>query len=295
MSRLNIIVTGGAGFIGTNLLRKLRQYYSDACIKSLDIRQPAYPVDGVSYEIVDVRDKSTLENAITKADKLFHLAALIGTHESIEDPNASFETNVRGTINVLECARRYKTEVFVAGMPGLWNNPYSISKNASVRMAETYFETYGVKVTVLLWYSVYGPYQYLSRYNKAVPTFINQALRNESLPIYGDGQQVADFIYSDDATSYAIAMIEKKQWGKVIQCASGEGVSVNQLAKTIIELSGSTSLIKYLPMRQGEPAKAHVVANITDLTSLFPNYKQLSLSEGLRRTINYYRSYPPID
>jgi len=195
----------------------------------------------------------------------------------------------------LECARKYNTEVFIAGMPGIWNNPYSISKDAAVRMALAYFETYDVKVSILRWYSVYGPYQYLSKYNKAVPTFINKALKDEPLPIYGNGEQVADFIYCEDAVAYAIDALETRQWGKVMQCASGQGISVNELAKMIIELCDSKSKLKHLPMRGGEPTGARVIADTTELRHTFPDYRLIGLKDGLMQTINYYRLHPALD
>jgi UDP-glucose 4-epimerase len=295
MNKSKIVVTGGAGFIGTNFLHALREKYNDAEIVSVDIRKPTYPVSGVKYDLCDVRDEEKLSSVLEGSSKIFHLAALIGTHESIEKPYASFETNVQGTINILEHARTHDTEVFVAGMPGIWNNPYSISKDSAVRMAVCYYETYGVKVSVLRWYSVYGPYQYLERYNKAVPTFINNALQGKPLTIYGDGTQVADFIYTDDAIWYAIAMLENKHWGKVVQCASGTGISVNELAETIKELCNSDAKTIHSPMRMGEPPQSIVIAETTQLTELFPERKQISLRDGLAETISYYKEHPPLD
>lgn len=292
---MKIIVTGGAGFIGTNLLHLLRKRYHHALLVSIDIRKPTYPVDGVSYELCDIRDSKKLTDVMENADKIFHLAALIGTHESLDRPYDAFDTNVQGTINVLECAKRFNSKVFVAAMPGIWNNPYSISKDASVRMAKCYYESFQTKVSALRWFSVYGPYQYVARYNKAVPTFINQALKNEPLTVYGDGNQVADFIHVDDALTYAIEMLEQQHWGKVVECASGKGISVNELAKNIISLCNSSSPILHVPMRLGEPSGAVVVANTEQLDELFPLYKRASLQDGLRNVIEYYKSHPAVD
>lgn len=292
---MKVIVTGGAGFIGTNLLHLLRNRYHDTTVVSLDIRQPAYPVDGVVYELCDVRDSEKLIEAIRGADSIFHLAALIGTHESLDRPYAAFDTNVQGTINVLECAKQFDCSVFVAAMPGIWNNPYSISKDASVRMAQCYYETFKVKVCALRWFSVYGPYQYISRYNKAVPTFINQALKNEPLTVYGDGTQIADFIHTEDALTYAIEMIEGQYWGEVVECASGKGISINDLAASIISLCESSSAISHLPMRQGEPEGAIVVANTQKLDELFPDHTRMSLMDGLSSVIEYYKLQPAVD
>jgi UDP-glucose 4-epimerase len=294
-SPTQIVVTGGAGFIGTNLLIALRQRYSNAELVSLDIREPAYRLPGVQYRMCDVRDAELVNKQLSGADKVFHLAAIIGTHESFESPYAAFETNVQGTVSVLEAARNQGMEVFIAGMPGIWNNPYSISKDAAVRLARTYYETYHVKVSVLRWYSVYGPYQYVSRYNKAVPNFIMSALREQPLPIYGAGTQVADFLHAQDAAWYAISMLEQQKWGSVVACAGGEGISVNDLAQTIIDISGSKSTVKHLPMRPGEPQGAVVVADTKVLDNMFPDHTRIPLQSGLRDTIKYYRDHPALD
>lgn len=292
---MKIAVSGGAGFIGTNLLLLLRKRYPNCELMSLDVRAPSYPVDGVDYQRVDVTDLLALKTFLEPVDKIFHLAASIGTHESLDSPFGVFETNVKGTLNVLECARQFDIEVFVAGMPGIWNNPYSISKDAAIRMARCYYETYGTKVCVLRWFSVYGDYQYVARYNKAVPTFISQALDGKPLTVYGDGEQVADFILVDDAVLYAVRMLEEKQWGNVIECATGQGISVNDLVNKIIQLSGSDSTVQHLPMRQGEPAGSHVVADTAKIDTLFPDVKRVDVQEGLKRTIEYYRAHPAID
>lgn len=292
---MKICVTGGSGFIGTNLLYALKKRYSQAELISIDIRRPTYPVEGVTYKTGDVRDSIALHKLLAGSDKIFHLAAIIGTHESFDNPYAVFETNVGGTLNVLEYAREHEAEVFVAGMPGVWNNPYSISKDAAVRLAQSYHETYGTKVSVLRWFSVYGPYQYVNRYNKAVPMFIDRALKNEPIPIYGDGNQEADFIYAEDAVNAAIDMLESKLWGKVFECATGEGISVNNLIKKIVDLCSSKSVSEHLPMRDGEPAGAKIVANTSKLKSVFPDFAPISVDDGLRRTIAHFGMYPPLD
>lgn len=295
MKKQKIVVTGGAGFIGTNMLIALKSRYPDADIMSVDIREPGYPIKGVTYKNCDVRSRDKLFIVLADADKIFHLAAHIGTHESFDEPFKVFEINVGGTLNVLDFVKtNFNTELYIAGMPGIWNNPYSISKDSAVRMAISYYETYKIKVSVLRWYSVYGPYQYVSRYNKAVPTFIYNALNNKPIPVYGDGNQVADFIYVDDAVNLAIDSLEQKEWGKTIHCATGIGISVNNLVKKIIKLCNSKSVVQYLPMRAGEPPNAKVIADVTELNK---NYKRklLTLDEGLAKTVLYYKENKPVD
>lgn len=292
---MKICVTGGAGFIGTNLLQALQTKYPDAILVSVDIRQPANPVDTVDYTICDVRDADKLETLLNKCSKIFHLAASIGTHESYDSPSEVFDINIGGTLNVLEYARKHDVEVFVAGMPGVWNNPYSISKDAAVRLVKSYNETYDTMVCSLRWYSVYGPYQYVARYNKAVPTFIHNTLHEQAIPVYGDGEQVADFIYVDDATNLAIAMLEQQRWGDVYQCGSGKGTSVNDLVQKIQTACDIKTDIQHLPMRAGEPVGAKVFADISELQQVFPDFTPTSLTDGLAKTIEHYKQHPAVD
>ncbi|PIS22631.1 hypothetical protein COT50_00750 [candidate division WWE3 bacterium CG08_land_8_20_14_0_20_41_10] len=295
MKNLKIAVTGGAGFIGTNLLQELKKRYIDAEIISIDIRNPQYPVSGIKYELCDVRLKDRLFTPLNSSNKIFHLAALIGTHESFDNPSEVFETNIGGVLNILDFVKRNpQTELFVAGMPGIWNNPYSISKDAAVRMALAYYETYLIKVSILRWYSVYGPYQYINRYNKAVPTFITKALNNEPLPVFGNGNQTSDFIYVQDAVNLAIDSLENRKWGKVIQCASGKGITVNQLVNKIIKLCKSSSKVAHLPMRIGEPENAYVVADTEELKKHYSR-KPITLDEGLSKTITFYQQTKILD
>lgn len=292
---MKICVTGGCGFIGTNMLITLKQRYPAADITAIDIRNPLHSIDGVTYRTVDVRDRREFTEALSGSDMIFHLAALIGTHESFTDPQATFDTNVGGTLNVLDFAREHGTSVYVAGMPGIWNNPYSISKDAGVRLLLSYAEAYDIPACSLRWFSVYGPYQYVARYNKAVPTFINCALKDIPIPIYGDGEQIADYIYVEDAVNAAIDMVESKQWGNVYECATGVGISVNHLVEKIVAMCNSTSQQEHIPMRRGEPIGAQVVANIHPLQHAIPSFKARSLQEGLQMTIEHFREHPALD
>jgi UDP-glucose 4-epimerase len=287
---MKIVVTGGSGFIGTNLLEYLRGQYPDAELVSVDIREPNHIISGVNYKKVDVRGSSDIASAVEGASKIFHLAALIGTHESFDNPQELVETNLIGTTNLLEYVRQNSdTALFVAGMPGVWNNPYSISKDAALRMVKAYHEAYGVKACALRWFSVYGPKQYIARYNKAVPTFINQALHNQPFSIYGKGDQKADYLYAADAVELADKMLESRAWGKIIECGTGVGTSVVELTALIAELTGSSSQPEHLPMRLGEPEHAVIVADTSELLSLFPDFQLTGLSDGLGKTIDYYK------
>lgn len=286
---MKYLVTGGAGFIGTNALRYLKRQYPNADLISFDIAQPKFPVEGVSYVHGDVRSFLHLRNVVKGADRVFHLAAELGTHETFTYPDTTNEVNLQGTVNLLELAKDYGFPLFLASKPNVWLNPYSISKEAAERYAMMYAQEYKTKVVVLKWFSVYGPYQYIHKYQKAVPTFIYKALKQEPIPVYGDGKQEADFVFVEDAVIAADIAISKRLFGEIIEFGWGKGVEINALVKKIIQLTNSHSEIKYLPMRKGEDLNAKIFANMRKANTLLRYKPTVSLDEGLARTIAFYK------
>lgn len=282
------MVTGGAGFIGTNALRYLKDKYPNKTIKSFDIGQPVYPVEGIEYIHGNIRSYKHLKEIVPEATKIFHFAAELGTHETFSNPHITNEVNIAGTINLLELAKEYGFKLFLASKPNVWLNPYSISKAAAEEYALMYEKEFGIKVAILKFFSVYGPYQYIHKYNKAVPYFIYRALKGKSLPVYGNGKQVADFLYVEDAVEAADTMLERNLYGEIIEYASGKGIRVNDLAIKIIKLTKSNSQIEYVPMRRGEPQEATVEANLDKAQKLLKLTPKVDLTEGLKRTISFY-------
>lgn len=229
-----------------------------------------------------------LKEVLMGTEKVFHLAAELGTHETFLNPDTTNEINVEGTLNVLELAKEYGFSLFVASKPNIWLNPYSISKEAAEKYALVYAKEYGVKVAVLKWFSVYGPYQYVYKYQKAVPTFVNRAIKDMPIFVYGDGKQMADFVWVEDAIRAADEIVSKGIFGEVIEYGSGTGTRVIDLVELIIRLTGSKSKIKYLPMRIGEDSGSKVYANTTR-AKLLIGVRPTSLEVGLKKTIAFYR------
>ncbi len=286
---MKILVTGGAGFIGTNCLLYLKKAEPKAELLSFDIAQPFFPVDGVRYIHGDVRSYFHLKSVLKEVSKVFHFAAELGTHETFSNPDIANEVNIGGVLNLLELARDYDFPLFIASKPNVWLNPYSISKEAAEKYAYMYFKEYGVKVSVLKFFSVYGPYQYIYKYQKAVPFFISKALKNEPLLVYGNGEQEADFVYVEDAVRAADLVLKKRIFGQAIEFGWGKGIKINYLAKRIIELAGSKSAIKHLPMRMGEEENSRIYANTEKMKNILKFEPKTNLNDGLRKTIEFYK------
>jgi len=210
---MNIVVTGGAGFIGTNSLYYLKNKYPAAKIYSFDIGQPVFPVNDVEYIHGDIRSYTHLKEVLKGAELVFHFAAELGTHETFLNPEVTNDVNINGTLNLLTLAREYNYKLLVASKPNIWLNPYSVSKHAMELYCLMFYKEYGVRVSILEFFSVYGPYQYIYKYQKAVPYFIYRALINEYIPIYGNGEQQADFVYVQDVVKAADLIMEKEIFG----------------------------------------------------------------------------------
>lgn len=287
--RTKIVVTGGAGFIGTNTCLYLQKKYPRHEVVSFDIAQPMYPVPGVTYVHGDILSMIHLRRLLSEASKVFHLAAEIGTHETFLNPDVVNNVNIQGTLNVLECARDFEFLLFVASKPNIWLNPYSISKEAAEKYALMYHRVYGVKVAIIRWFSVYGPRQYIAKFKKAVPAFIRCALNNQPLQIYGDGAQEADFVFVDDVIAAADAAIDNGLFGMIMEFGLCRGVKVLDLANKIIQLTRSTSTIEHVQMRTGEDIHSKIFADHTKMPVLLGI--PISLEKGIEKTIAFFREH----
>lgn len=286
-----IVVTGGAGFIGTNLLARLTERYPNAALVSFDLETPTFPIGNVEYTTGDARDFKTLRAVTAKADKVFHLAGELGTHESFVRAQEHIETNIIGTLNVLKCAQCAGFGLLVASKPSIWLNPYTITKHCAERLVEMYIKEYEIKAVIMRFFNVYGPFEGCRKYRKAVPFFINQALENKPLLIYGDGKQEADFVYVSDAVDAAIDALDFCLYGRTIEYGSGIGTQIFDLAELIIKLAKSESRPRYIAMRRGEDAGTRAVSNNANLFDSGLSLPQVTLADGLVSTIEFHKLF----
>jgi UDP-glucose 4-epimerase len=272
------IITGGEGFIGSKIVRE---------------------IEGFSYDLKsghDILDKTDLTNFVNEADGIFHCAAKISVPESLTMPEAYHRTNVEGTKCLIDVAQ--KTKIVFSSSAAVYGesdkpvvetdtlnpkSPYAENK----KEAEELLEKINLPHIVLRYFNVYGPGQ-SPQYAGVITAFINKALKGEDLVIYGDGEQVRDFVFVGDVVRANImAMDYKNEKFGIFNIASGEKTTIKLLAETIIKLTKSSSKICYEPARKGDIFYSQ--ADITKAKSLLSWSPKVSLEEGLEETIKYYK------
>ena len=298
---MKILVTGGTGFIGQYVVEELlkREY------KVLKFDRQARDQDDtkdVDLFLGDVRDDVDVTEAFAHADAFIHLAAVLGTQETIYNPRPAAESNLLGGLNVLEASAQYGVPGVYIGVGNYWmNNTYSISKTMIERFIDMFNKNRGTKVNIVRAMNAYGPRQVAAapygpaKVRKITPSFVCRALMGHDIEIYGDGQQVSDMIYVTDVAEALVRSMEDAIAGEIIPTIEiGPKVNntVNEVAELIVELSNSTSKIKHLPMRPGEIPGSTVVADTDTLDIIGMNPDDfVSLEEGMQKTVDYFRKY----
>tara|TARA_B100000902_G_scaffold51806_1_gene58532 strand:+ start:496 stop:1365 length:870 start_codon:yes stop_codon:yes gene_type:complete len=262
------LVTGGAGFIGSNLVEKLLEQGDMVVVvdnESANTHKETYWNDDAINITMDVNDPA-MKNAVTGIDRIFHLAADISIQYSIENPVGTYANNVHGLLNVLEIARTQgiKKVIFssTAAIYGLTDkvcvetdtpdplNPYSVSKLAGEHLMKMYNDLYGIQTVSLRYFNVYGPRQSdTGQYAPVVGIFQKQKAQNSALTIVGDGKQTRDFIHVSDIAAANILVSELDVTG-VYNVGTGVEYSVNQIANMI------SGVQRNIPPRVGEAKRS---------------------------------------
>jgi len=286
MKKAKCLVTGGSGFIGSHIIDKLKE--RDYQIFNFD------RVNG--YNICNWR---MVHNIIDRYDPdvVFHLAGILGTSELMQKVLPAEKINVQGTLNVLDvCATRKIPIVFASKLnPPDWINPYTITKQACDAYCKMYQQQWQAKICILKPLNVYGPRQKPHPVQKYVPTFIDRAFKNESLPVWGTGQQFVDPVYVNDVAEAFVRAWEKERWGLTIEIGLGSNIPVLEVAETVLELIQSESKIEFLPMRPGEP-EPHafpVIANTHNMEKFLNIHpkRMFNLVDGLTETISWWKKH----
>lgn len=304
MSR-RILITGGAGFIGSHLAR---HFADQADVTVLDDLRSGHArnLEGVPCRFLQgsILDDAALSQAITGAQEVYHLAAMVSVPESVARPVECAELNTEGTRRVLAAALAAGSRKVVLAssaaiygdnptvpklesMPPEPKSPYAETKLAGENLLEAYRRSHGLGTTSLRFFNVFGPRQDpRSAYAAAVPIFIAKALRDEPISIHGDGGQTRDFIHVTDivgALAYAGA---SKDMAGTYNVGYGRSQSILALAQEIVGLTGSKSAIEHLPPRAGDVR--HSLASTERL--LAAGWKaRSSISAGLAETIDFFR------
>jgi UDP-glucose 4-epimerase len=282
---LRILVTGAAGFIGTHLIRRLMIDKHE--VIAFDKRTCNLGTQFVQGDVASFDFSNILEDV----EAVFHLASLLGTSELFHRIIEAERVNVIGTLNLLEAMRKKDVDNMVfTSKPNFWkDNVYTITKETCERYLMMYRNVYGFNAVIARPFNVYGPEEHLSEYRKAVPYFTTAALKNETIEIFGDGEQTMDAIYVDDAIEALIrcSIVRPKE---AVEIGSGKPLKVKQLAQEIVDLSNSKSKLLYIPMRRGEADAKNVRAN-GNIERLIGFRPKVSLEDGLKRTIGWYSKH----
>ncbi|MBI4016695.1 MAG: SDR family oxidoreductase [Candidatus Aenigmarchaeota archaeon] len=308
---MRIVVTGGAGFIGSHLAEELVREGHDVLVyDNLSTGNEAY-LKSVKNKIKlvkgDIIDVGQLKKACDGAEALFHLAALKSVPASIQNPIAYFETNITGTFNVLEAARLNGTKkvVFASsssvygekpkipqkeGKEDVRISPYGISKYAGEDLCGYFNKLYGMQTVALRYFNVFGPRQDpVSQYAAVIPKFILCLLKDEQPPVYGAGAQTRDFTYVKDVVAANLCALKNKNASGVFNIAPGSPISVNVLAQKIAHLLGKQIIPKYFPQRSGDIL--HSYADITKAKLKLGLQPFTPFDEALAKTIDWFKLY----
>jgi UDP-glucose 4-epimerase len=299
------VVTGGAGFIGSHLTEELaRQGYQVVILDDLSTGkreniEALVKRDRARFVQGSITDLPLLKKLFSSIDIVFHLAAIPSVPRSIENPLASHEANITGTLNVLLAARDngvkkviYASSSSVYGdtptlpktenMPPNPQSPYAVTKLAGEGYCQVFQEVYGLPGACLRYFNIYGPRQDLdSQHAALIPRFISQILQGKPPVIFGDGEQTRDFTFVKDAVAATILAAESDATG-IFNIGTGNRVTINQLTEFILKVTGKDLKPLYQQSRSGDVR--HSLADISRAKG-FGYEPQYSLEDGLRETI----------
>jgi UDP-glucose 4-epimerase len=281
MKNKNVLVTGGAGFIGSNLVKYLIEAGNSVTVLDNFIsgyRSNLDPFPMVRIIEGDVRDKTTVEIATKGVEVVFHLAASVGNKRSIDQPIIDAETNVIGTLRVLEAMRKEGVRKIVASSSaGIFgelktipikedhaiepDTPYGCTKLCEEKLCLSFGKMYNIEAICLRYFNVYGPNQRFDEYGNVIPIFVFNMLRNESLMVYGDGEQTRDFVHVDDVVQANLKAADSKGISGAFNIASGKSVTINRLVEIIIKNYNHSIKIEHGPKRPGDVR--HSLADIS--------------------------------
>lgn len=305
---MKVVVTGGCGFIGSNIAEELIKKHYVVVIDDLStgrIENIQSLQDKENFEFVrgNITDLDLLKQIFEDVDCIFHQAAIPSVQRSVENPLDTNEANIKGTLNVLIAARDcgvkkviYASSSSVYGdtpeLPKKENmkpnpqSPYAVSKLTGEYYCEVFSEIYGIKTVCLRYFNVYGPKQNpASEYAAVIPRFINRVLNNQPPVIFGDGNQTRDFTFVGDIVKANILAMEKNVEG-VFNIAYGQQISINELANKIMEIVGVKLNPVYDKPRPGDIRNS--LADISLAKQKLGYMPEYSLEKGLEVTIRWF-------
>ncbi len=299
---MKVLITGGCGFVGTNLAWYLINRECEVRIlDNLSTPFPAWVANQSDKKLPkvemikgDVRDRQAVETAVESMDAVVHLAALTSVIESVENPSQSWDINVGGMFNLLEVCREKRVERFVFASSNAVTgeqvppidekkipqplSPYGASKLTGEALCSAYWQSFGIKTFSLRFANLYGPFA--EHKTSVIALFMQWIKKGKPLVIYGNGEQTRDFVHVDDVSQAVyLALKSAGPFGETFQIAKGEETSINEMVGILKEIAGSEVKVIYKPDRVGE-----IMRNFSDISKAqnVLSYKpEIELREGL--------------
>ncbi|QKY15582.1 NAD-dependent epimerase/dehydratase family protein [Halorubrum sp. CBA1229] len=295
----NVLVTGGAGFIGSHLVDALVGANDVTVLDDFstgyreNVNPKATVIEG------DIRDRDTVESAMDGIDLVFHEAALVSVDKSVEQPQLSHETNATPTLSILDAARENDARVILASSAAIYgrpssvpvtesepkrpNSPYGIDKLYLDHHARTYHDLYGLETVALRYFNVYGPRQRGGPYSGVISIFADRLANDEPVTVHGDGTQTRDFVHVSDVVQANLLAAETDAVGEAFNVGTGSSISIRELADLMRESTESTSEIVHTEGRSGDIERS--VADIRKAKDKLGYDPTIDLEDGIRDVV----------
>lgn len=311
-----VLITGGAGFIGLNLVKAFKEAGARLTITSLKSDLPGFSsrdlLKTVAIKTIDIRDRAAMARIVKGKDFIFHLAGRSGAVNSLSDPISDLEVNCQGGLILLESCRKFNPEAIVLGLgsrlqfgkpsylpvdeehPLRPNSIHGINKLVLEKYFMLYHQIYKLKTIYLRVTNPYGPYQSPGLKNFGIVNFfIQQAMQNKTIKVFGPGKQLRDYIYIDDLIEVMmLAPLKAKAYGQVFNIGSGRGITLSDMVKTIIRLAGGGCISHAAwPAPYKSVETGDFVADINKAKKILGWEPGTSILQGLQKSLAFYRDF----
>jgi UDP-glucose 4-epimerase len=299
LSGQTVLVTGGAGFIGSHLVDALAPSNTVRVLDDFSTGRRANLPSNLTLIEGDVCDASALTAAMEGVDLVFHEAGFVSVKGSVEAPYFSNLVNANATVAVLEAARENDARVVTASSAAIYgapetvpisedaptapDSPYGIDKLAGDHYARAYNRLYGLDTVALRYFNVYGPRQTAGDYSGVISTFVDRATTGKPLVVHGDGSQTRDFVHVDDVVQANLLAATTDHTGEAFNVGTGTALSILDLATLIREATGLRAEIQFTDARTGDIQ--HSCADISRARDRLGYDPQVALADGLRRLV----------
>ena len=309
MKNKKVLVTGGAGFIGSNLVKKLISDKNEVVViddLSSGFISNISNIDGVKYINGDIRNRKQVNDAIKGVEVVFHLAASVGNKRSIDFPLIDSQINVLGTLNILEeCVKEGVRKIVTSSSAGIFgelktipikedhpiepDSPYGCSKLCEEKLCLSYSKLYDLEAVCLRYFNVFGPNQRFDAYGNVIPIFVYKMLHNEPIIVYGDGNQTRDFVHVNDVVQANINSANSIGVSEAFNIASGNRISINDVIKLITKNYKKEVKIEYANKRPGDVM--HSLADISFARNEINYNPSVDLEKGINDYVNWAKKF----